>query len=62
MRIVLKDIGDWSGNLSGETINDDDSHGIGNDSGLEYGNQSAWWFGTGKLQRDCHAESSHVLS
>ncbi|GFH47586.1 hypothetical protein CTEN210_04061 [Chaetoceros tenuissimus] len=53
----------WSGTLSGETINDDDSHGIGNDLACDHANQvaSAWWHDVTKLQGDCHGASCTIL-
>ena len=63
-RIVLTNVGHWSGTLSGESVNDDDSHGIGNDYMFDYTNQIAsneWWFDVGKLQGDCHGTSCTIL-
>ncbi|GFH47584.1 hypothetical protein CTEN210_04059 [Chaetoceros tenuissimus] len=63
-RIVLTDVGHHSGTLSGENVNDDDSHGIGNDLACDHSNQVAsdkWWFDVGKLQGDCHGTSCTIL-
>ena len=63
VRVILTDVGHWSGTLSGETINDDDSHGIGSDYACDHANQiaSVWWFDVGKLQGDCHGSSCTIL-
>ena len=63
-RVILTDVGHWSGTLSGETINDDDSHGIGNDLGCDHANQAAsdyWWHDAAIVQADCHGTSCRVL-
>ena len=63
-RVILSDVGHWSGTLSGETINDDDSHGIGNDLSCDHANQAAsalWWHDAAKVQANCHGTSCTIL-
>lgn len=63
VRVIQTDVGHWSGTLSGETINDDDSHGIGNDLGCDHANQaaSAWWHDAAPIQGDCHGYSCAMV-
>eukprot|EP01083_Nonionella_stella_P077201 210667_1 len=61
VRVVLTDKGHYSGTLSGPNINDDSSHGLGNDFESSFnGHSSIWYHDASIIQPNCWGESCIV--
>jgi len=59
-RVVLTDVGHYSGALSSFDTNDDDVHGLGNDFDGTDEVQSNYWHDASVIQPDCHGAGCKI--